>query len=234
MTGRFWHFLLASIVRKMISKNNMTLLLTTGLLISACKSTTVIDEYRDVESNIVSGESIVVLGRRHNSNYETESNFVSCVGKSISVGKEGINVIPEKLFIDSMYPYFENSTAPMDVKNLGRLVKNSAIAQKFSDMQIRYFIWIDGNTERTDSSGSISCSLSPAGGGCFGFATWDDEASYEASVWDLKTLDLTGRISAETVGTSYMPAIIVPIPLLARVQINACSSMANQIKQFLQ
>jgi hypothetical protein len=31
-----------------------------------------------------------------------------------------------------------------------------------------------------------------------------------------------------------MPAVIVPIPLLARVQANACKSMAEQIRTFIQ
>lgn len=210
-------------------------LLMSALLIAGCKSTTVIDQYRETPTTRVNkGESIVVLGRRHSSDHETEFDFISCVGKSLSEGGNGIQVIPEKLFVDSMYPWFETRTAPMDVKNLGKLLQNPAIAKKFSDFRIRYFVWIDGFTERTDSSGSISCAIGPGGGGCFGFATWDDEANYEASVWDFNKLALSGKISAETKGTSYLPAIIIPIPLLARVQANACRSMAIQIKMFLQ
>lgn len=215
-------------------KYTVTLISFAIILLGGCKSTTVIDQYREFETSLHAGDTIVVLGRRHNSEHETEKDFISCVGKSLANGEYAINVIPEDLFVDSMYPYFEVSTAPMDVKNLDQLVQNPAIAQKFSEFNIRYFIWIDGFTERTGSSGSITCSITPAGGGCFGFATWDDEANYEASVWDFETLHLAGRISAETQGTSYLPAIIIPIPLLARVQANACKSMANQIKSFLQ
>lgn len=215
-------------------KNPAVLIAIFVSVLAGCKSTTVIDEYRDAETSLHEGDTVVVLGRRHNSEHETEKDFISCVGKSLASGKTAINVIPEEQFVDSMYPYFEVSTAPMDVKNLDQLVQNPVIAQKFSEYNIRYFIWIDGYTERTGSSGSISCSISPAGGGCFGFASWDDEANYEASVWDFETLDLAGRISAETQGTSYLPAIVIPIPLLARVQANACSSMAAQIKSFLE
>ena len=208
--------------------------LSAGLLLFAgCKSTTVIDEYRETATvAIAGGESIVVLGRRHSSGYETEGDFINCVGKSLGQGQSEINVIPEKDFVDSMYPYFETSTAPMDVKNLGRLAEIPAIAAKFEDFNLRYFVWIDGATERTDSSGSVSCAVGPGGGGCFGFAYWKDEANYEASIWDFKQLALSGKINAETKGTSFMPAIIIPIPMLARVQENACKSLANQIKTF--
>ena len=202
-------------------------------LLPGCKSTTVIDEYREVSiTTLGQGESIVVLGRRHSSGYETEDDFISCVGKSLRQGQTDIDVIPEKDFVDTMYPYFETSTAPMDVKNLDKLVQIPAIAAKFNDLKLRYFVWIDGATERTDSSGSVSCAVGPGGGGCFGFAYWKDEANYEASIWDFKELALSGKINAETKGTSYMPAVIIPIPMLARVQENACKSLANQIKIF--
>ena len=212
------------------------ILITTVLLsclLVGCKSTTVIDQRREATTSIELDESIVILGRRHNSEYETEEDFVDCVGNSIKTGRNSITVIPEQTFVDSMYPYFETSTAPMDVKNLNNLIRIPAIAEKFDEFNIRYFIWIDGFTERTDSSGSISCSISPAGGGCFGFATWDDESEYEASIWDFKSKDLSGKISASTKGTSYMPAIIIPIPLLANVEANACRRMSEQIKDFI-
>lgn len=204
------------------------------LLLAACKSTTVIDETRQAPTSINSDESVVVLGRRTSGEHETEHDFISCVGDSLDHGEHAIKVIPEKQFVDSMYPYFEASTAPMDVKNLGNLVQNPAVADKFKDLNIRYFVWIDGSTQRTGSSGSISCSITPAGGGCFGFATWDDESDYEASIWDLKSLNLSGKISTTTQGTSYLPAIVIPIPLLARVESHACENMADQIKSFLQ
>ena len=209
----------------------MSAVIVVLVALGACKSTTIIDETRQAPTSINVDEAVVVLGRRTSGEHETEHDFISCVGESLVHGENAIRVIPEKEFVDSMYPYFEASTAPMDVKNLGTLVQNPAIANKFEDFKVRYFVWIDGFT---DSSGSISCSISPAGGGCFGFATWDDESEYEASIWDFKNMNLSGKISASTQGTSYLPAIVIPIPLLARVQANACKSMAEQIKSFLQ
>jgi hypothetical protein len=205
------------------------------LCLAACMSTTVIDEHRvaiTVEP-IGEVEAIVVLGRRHSSGQETEIDFISCVGNQLGSGANALKVIPEKQFVDSMYPYFEISTAPMDVKNLDRLAQNPLVAEKFSDLQLRYFVWIEGYTERVDERGSMSCAAGPGGAACFGFAAWDDEANYEATIWDFKSLELAGKISAKTTGTSYLPAVIVPIPLLARVQSNACKNMAEQIENQL-
>lgn len=213
----------------------MTLALA-PLWLAACMSTTVIDEHRVVTSAAPVGadESVVVLGRRHGSGQETEIDFIDCVGDKLASGRSSLEVIPEKQFVDSMYPYFEASTAPMDVKNLDRLMQNPAVAQKFSDFRVRYFVWIDGFTERVDQRGSMSCAVGPGGGGCFGFASWDDESNYEATIWDFNSLELAGKISAKTTGTSYMPAVIIPVPLLARVQSNACRNMADQIVEQMQ
>lgn len=214
-------------------RQSITILLPVVILVSGCLSTSVVDEYRDAQTSLSKGDAVVVLGRRHNSEHDTEKGFVKCVGESLASKDRNIKVIPEEKFVNSMYPYFEVSTAPMDVKNLNQLVKNPVVAKKFAAMHLRYFIWIDGSTETTDKSGEISCAIGPGGGGCFGFASWDDESNYEASIWDFKNLDLAGRISDNTQGTSYLPAIVIPIPLLARVQAHACSNMATQLKRFL-
>ncbi|MEJ8566362.1 hypothetical protein [Elongatibacter sediminis] len=208
---------------------------TLPLLLSACMSTTVIDQHRVTSSAPVEigDESVVVLGRRQGAGQETEIDFISCVGEQLGNSRNGLSVIPEKQFVDGMYPYFEASTAPSDVKNLDRLVQNPAVAEKLTEFRVRYFVWIDGFTERVDERGSMSCSIGPGGGGCFGFASWDDEANYEATIWDFESLELSAKVSARTTGTSYMPAVFVPIPLLARVQSNACRNMARQIAQQL-
>ena len=201
------------------------------LLLAGCKSATVINEHREAATAVLSGdESIVVLGRRHSASHETEEDFISCVGRTL--GQSELKVIPEQAFVDTMYPYFETSTAPMDVRNLDKLMQIPAIAAKFEGLKVRYFVWIDGATERTDSTGSVACAVGPGGGGCFGFAYWEDEANYEASIWDFKELALSGKINAETKGTSFMPAVIIPIPMLARVQANACKSLSNQLRNF--
>lgn len=216
-----------------VTRHSPALILLALALGAGCKSTTVIDEHRVTETHIATGESVVLLGRRSNSEHETEEDFVRCVGENLARGGNPINVVPERQFVDSMYPYFEVSTAPTDVKNLDRLVQIPEVRAKLQQFGVRYFVWVDGFTETVDKKGSISCAIGPGGGGCFGFATWDDAANYEASIWDFKDLALSGKISTETQGTSYMPAIFIPVPLLARVQSNACQSMADQLRSFL-
>lgn len=211
-----------------------TPLLLVLLMVGGCLSSTTIDLQRESYARVIEeGESIAILGRRHNTGPETENNFIDCLGNSVEGEMPGINVIPERDFLDSLYPHFEPSTAPMNVQTLDGLVNTPAVSEKLGQLRVRYIVWIEGSTERVDGKGSLSCTVSPAGGGCFGFTTWDDQANYRARVWDLETLKREGTIDAETTGSSYMPALVVPIPILARVQANACKSLAEQLKEFL-
>ena len=78
--------------------------------------------------------------------------------------------------------------------------------------------------------GSISCAIGPGGAGCVGFGAWEDDSTYEASVWDVQRMQPVALLSAEAEGTSYMPALVVPIPLIARVQASACDGLADQLQ----
>ncbi|GAB2880533.1 hypothetical protein ACCI51_07130 [Microbulbifer echini] len=202
------------------------------IFLSGC-TTVVIDEYRRSDGELAAGDSVVILGRRHSSDYETEPNLIACVGRELHNPEMGVNIIPEKEFVDIMYPWFEPRTAPMHVRSLDRLMENREVREKMEAYGVKYIVWIDGSTETTASAGSISCTISTGGAGCFGFGTWDKESDYEASVWDFRDRELSGKLSADAKGTSYMPAIVIPIPLIARVQNNACKGMAVQLQQFL-
>ena len=197
-----------------------------------CTSTTV-DEFRQGETGIESDESIVILGRRQASDYETRSEFVECVGERMTRGEGAISVVPEQEFIDAMFPWFEPRTAPLRTGDLEQLMAEDVVARKMNEFRIRYIVWVDGRTETSGCTGSISCTVGPAGGGCFGFGTWEDDANFDARVWDVSSLRNVGTINADATGQSYLPALVVPIPLIARVEANACSRLATQLKDFV-
>ena len=207
-------------------------LLLAFALLSGCTSTTV-DEFRQAETGITGDETVVILGRRQASDYETRSEFVECVGDRMARGEGAINVVPEQEFIDGMFPWFEPRTAPLRTRDLEQLMAQNVVAKKMDEFGIRYIVWLDGFTETTDRQGSISCTIGPGGGGCFGFGTWEDDANFDARIWDVGSLTSVGTINADATGQSYLPALVVPIPLIARVEANACSRLATQLKAFV-
>ncbi len=206
-----------------------SLLLVLGLSTLQACTTTRIDEQRDGHALVETGDTVVVLGRRHNSDYETEPDFVRCIGDRIDRGN-GLQVMSELDFMNRLYPWFEPRVAPMGLERLQGLMEISEFAERIEEMRLRYIIWVDGSTETVDSVGSISCAVGPGGAGCIGFGSWDKDSTYEAAVWDVRQLRPVARMSAEASGTSYMPAFVVPVPLIARVQASACDGLATQLR----
>ena len=76
---------------------------------------------------------------------------------------------------------------------------------------MRYLVWIEGTTQRSDESGTLQCTVVSGGiPACFGFLSWENGSNYEASVWDVHQGMSVGTLSSEASGTSFVPAVVVP------------------------
>ena len=211
------------------SKINILLLL---IITAVGCSTTRIDEEVNTAFTISGDESIVLLSNSYHTGNQTELDFMDCLNNSILKKQDTFEIIPTRQFQNLFYPWFEPSTAPQSIEDLPKILGNELIKEKLSVMKIKYLIKITGETKTNASSGALSCAAGPGGGGCFGFAWWDDTSAYNASVWDLSQETSVGNVSANVTGTSMIPAIIIPIPILARTQSNACDGLSNQIVNF--
>jgi len=192
-----------------------------------------IEDARENTTGLNAGESIVVMAKSYHQGNETEADYISCVEKALGSGSGGVSVIPNQQFVDELFPWFEPRTAPADTKGLPALMSRPGVEAAVKEMGVRYIVWLDGDTERVAEGGSLSCAAGPGGGGCFGFAWWQNDADYEASVWDLDAHEIAGTVSADLSGTSFLPAIVVPIPLIARTQSRACKGLATQLRAFI-
>lgn len=210
---------------------NLTVLLV-GAGLSACVTSRV-ENIREGTTGINEGEGIVIMAKSYHLGNETEAKFIDCVGDSIGRGSSGLRVVSNTEFVDALFPWFEPRTAPAETKGLPTLMSRPGVAEKIKEKGVRYVVWLDGDTDKVAGGGSMSCAAGPGGGGCFGFAWWQKDSNYDASVWDLAGLEDAGTVSAEVSGTSFLPAIVIPIPLIARTQSKACNALADQLKLFI-
>ncbi|MBT7753413.1 MAG: hypothetical protein HN733_03020 [Gammaproteobacteria bacterium] len=200
-------------------------------LITSC-STTRVDEEVNLPFELIEGQSIVILSDSYHTGNKTEIDFMNCLNKNLKRKQNKFNLIPTNQFKDDFYPWFEPSTAPQNAEQLPKFLKKQIIKNKLENLKIKYIVNVTGETTTNSSSGALSCAAGPGGGGCFGFAWWDDTSSYSASVWDLNEAIVVGNVSATVTGTSVIPAIVIPIPILARTQSNACQGLSDQILAF--
>ena len=203
----------------MPSKLRLIVRAAVAAIVSSCLSgciTARLQDNRESVTGIAEGEAIVIMARSYHLGNETEAKYINCVEDALS-----------------LFPWFEPRTAPAETKGLSKLMARPGVAQRLEDQRVRYIIWLEGDTERVAGGGSLSCAAGPGGGGCFGFAWWQNDADYNASVWDLKGLESAGTVTADVSGTSFLPALVVPIPLIARTQTAACKGLADQLRTFI-
>ena len=199
---------------------------------SGCVTAT-IENARVETTGLLEGEAVVVIAKSYHQGNETEADYIQCVETALGYGVSALNVVPAQQFIDKLFPWFEPRTAPSNTKGLMQFMEKLGVSKAIELMGGRYIIWIDGDTERVTQGGSLSCAAGPGGGGCFGFAWWQDDADYEASIWDLDKSESVGTVTADYSGTSFLPALVIPIPLIARTQARACDGLAKQLKTFI-
>lgn len=189
-------------------------------------------ETRSLSTQITVDEGVVLLPKPRVEGSTTEDDFLDCVADRMA-RQSGIHVYGNNEFQDSLFPWFEPSTAPQRADGVTLLLKKPLVRQRIEQSGVRYVIWVDGVTRQTDSGGSLSCAVGPGGGGCIGFGWWEKESDYDALVWDLKQAKTAGTISTNVVGTSALVGVIVPLPFIARVRGAACDRLAEQISGFL-
>jgi hypothetical protein len=209
-----------------------------------------VDETRQIAAALQANESIVVLKKPQLEGVGTEEKFLDCLqehlggelvhpeeGQSAKAGKAK-DVVPFKIygeqqFTDALFPWFEPSTAPANAAGLRALIERPGVAERLEQLGVRYVVWLDGSTRKTDGGGSIACAAGPGGAGCFGVGWWEKQSGYVASVWDLRTGAELGSVTADVTGTSVLIGAVAPIPIITPVQRTACNRLADQLRSFL-
>lgn len=208
----------------------VTSALTGVLMLSGCMQAR-IEESREMATPLTKGERVVVLAKPQIEGTGAEEEFMDCVSENMA-GRSGVDVHDNNEFVDRMFPWFEPSTAPQRPEAMSALLARPGVADQVTASGVRYVVWLDGSTRKTDGGGSLACGAAPGGAGCIGFGWWQKESAYEATIWDLKQSKSAGSVGTNVTGTSAIVGAIVPLPFIARVQATACNRMSNQLRSF--
>jgi len=191
-----------------------------------------IEESREAATPMGKGERVVILAKPQIEGAGAEDEFMDCIGNNLNSGAHRIAVHDNNEFVDQMFPWFEPSTAPGKPADMSDLLARPGVADQVSKTGVRYVVWLDGSTRKTDGGGSLACGAAPGGAGCIGFGWWQKESAYEATIWDLKQAKSAGSVGTNVTGTSAIVGAIVPLPFIARVEATACNRMSNQLRSF--
>jgi len=195
--------------------------------------TTRVEETKDASTGLAANESIVIIASSYHTTDPAEDAFMECVIDRVQSGRGKLKVHSSDELRDAVFPWLEPRTAPQQVEDLPELLQRPGVNDRINNRGIRYLVWIKGDTERTSGGGSLSCAAGPGAAACFGLAWWENQSAYEATVWDLDDGISAGMVSTSVNGTSVIPALVVPMPFIARTRAAACKGMSNQLKNFL-
>ncbi|MGH8193497.1 MAG: hypothetical protein ACREQ8_03715, partial [Woeseiaceae bacterium] len=161
-----------------VSLNGAIHLLMSAALVSTMSAcvTSRIEDVRQGATGIQDGEGVVIMAKSYHLGNETEADFISCIGDQIGKGSSGLRVVPHTEFVDALFPWFEPRTAPAESKGLPELMHRPGVPEMIAEKGVRYVVWLDGDTEKVAGGGSMSCAAGPGGGGCFGFAWWQNDS----------------------------------------------------------
>ena len=208
------------------------IIITVVFAVGGCM-TTRIEETKNVSTGIKKGEAVVILASSYHATNPAEDSFIECLSDAVIGGRTGLNVHPASEFKDALFPWLEPRTAPTGVDGLPELLKRPGVHERVRERDIRYIIWIEGDTERKSGGGSLSCAAGPGAAACFGLAWWENLSSYEATIWDLDDGVASGKVSTSVNGTSVVPALIIPLPFIARTQAAACNGLSKELRSFI-
>jgi len=204
----------------------------TLLMLGGCMRARV-DESRELATAINATEAVVVLAKPQIEGPGAEGEFIDCVGKRIAGRSKTIKVESNEAFADRLFPWFEPGTVPTRPEGLTAVLAQPGVSEQVAASGVRYIVWLDGSTRRTDGGGSLACGAAPGAAGCIGFGWWENAAEYEATIWDLQQAKSAGSVGTEVTGTSAVLGLLVPLPFIARVQGTACDRLGEQLRAFL-
>jgi hypothetical protein len=190
------------------------------------------DESREQQTQITREEAVVVLAKPQIEGATAEDDFMDCISAGLAKGKLPIRVQGNDDFVDQLFPWFEPGTAPSRAEGVSEVLARPGVSEAVARTGVRYIVWLDGSTRKTDGGGSLACGAAPGAAGCIGFGWWEKESAYEATIWDLKTAKSAGSVGTNVSGTSAIVGAIVPLPFIARVEATACNRITEQLREF--
>ena len=152
-----------------------------------------------------------------------------CLSRHISKALPGRPLIEMQRIRKLLYPLMERSTEPKTEEEFVDLLNRQDVHRRMLAYGITHVVAFSGSTDVDEHSGHVFCGAGYGGGGCLGLAWWHKETSLRAVTIDLATKGNVKDVSAVDKGTSLLPAFVLPIPIPAATQEDACRNLAEQI-----
>ena len=158
---------------------------------------------------------------------DKEEFFITCLTKELR--EKNYQIISDKEFRDRAFPFFEPDETTMNVEPSIDILQEKQFQQQIKTLGVEYIIWVSGQTDYADKVGAVSCALGLQGGGCYGYASQNDESNIQAEIWHVSEKKLLGYNTATAKGKYQLFAFVIPIPIPSDSRQKSCKKISRSI-----
>jgi hypothetical protein len=157
-------------------------------------------------------------------------DLVACVEGSLGEQAPDLTIVPSRQFRDSLFPWFEPSTAPRSDSDLVALMGRPAVLRRIEDLGLRYVVSLTGGSETVGNDGWGGCAGGYAAVACVGGAGIERKTDLTAAILDLTARRSVGEVTATGSGTFEAGLILlVPYILVTSTEADTCLALAHRV-----
>jgi len=164
-----------------------------------------------------------------NAMYGFSKSIEKCLSKRLADSIPNIRLHDHMSVKDQLYPLLEFGTQPGDEQSFAELLRRDAVRLRLLGIDLDYLVAFSGETVTDNPEGGILCGGGYMAAGCFGFSWASKETVLHAAVWNLMNAEAPQHVDAIDEGTTIVPAFILPVPIPAQTQSDACRELGDRI-----
>lgn len=157
------------------------------------------------------------------------SDIEECLVTRIQEIAPEITVIRQHAVRDMLFPLLEPATQPATESDFAALLGRADVRARLAGHGLAYLVAFTGGTRQSAPGGFVLCGAGYGGGGCLGFAWRGQTTALDAALWSLDNGAKLGHEGTTVEGTSVLPAFVLPVPIPARTQAQACRELGGRI-----
>jgi len=161
--------------------------------------------------------------------------FIGSLEKCLA--KRLVNAYPDGAFVpsdsirDALFPLLEPATQPASESDFAALLSRPDARQRLGK-RLDYLVVFSGGTA-SETRGGILCGAGYGGGGCLGLAWINKDTRIDVIIWTLGDTVSAAHQASRIEGTTWVPAFVLPVPIPALTEAEACRDMSRQIVEFI-
>jgi len=224
-----------------IGPRSLAAAVLTVILAAGCTTTPhSIRVTRDADTDMVPGEKMVIVVTRYRHEgidaselQSIEQTLEACVRAPMENAVENVMFLPPSDFRKAIPENTLGASGSKSPATVLHVLTAPAIGEKLAETRVRYVVLLDASYETS----AAKLGTYPGQGGIFVVNEWQQQATIQATILDLKHGRVSGSVRTRSIGVEGggMGLIyIIPVPLYVNTMAESgnCSALGKELADF--